>query len=60
MSALSRDDVAHVAMLARIQLTDADARELIACDFAPAQSAPITTIGWRLVHVIVDNEISWG
>ena len=28
-------------------------------DFAPQLPAPITTIGWRLVHVIADNEIYW-
>jgi hypothetical protein len=28
-------------------------------DFAPPPPAPITTIGWRLVHIIADNEIYW-
>ena len=28
-------------------------------DFAPPLPHPITTIGWRLVHLIADNEIYW-
>jgi hypothetical protein len=28
-------------------------------DFAPPPPAPITTISWRLVHIIADNEIYW-
>ena len=28
-------------------------------DFAPPPPAPITTIGWRLVHISADNEIYW-
>jgi hypothetical protein len=28
-------------------------------DFAPPPPAPITTIGWRLVHIIANNEIYW-
>ena len=28
-------------------------------DFAPPPPAPITTISWRLVHMIADNEIYW-
>jgi hypothetical protein len=28
-------------------------------DFAPPPPAPVTTIGWRLVHIIADNEIYW-
>jgi len=28
-------------------------------DFAPPAPAPITSIAWRLVHIIADNEIYW-
>lgn len=28
-------------------------------DFAPPPPAPVTSIGWRLVHLIADNEIYW-
>lgn len=28
-------------------------------DFAPPPPAPLTTIGWRLVHLVGDNEIYW-
>ena len=28
-------------------------------DFAPPPPAPITTISWRLVHIIAENEIYW-
>ena len=28
-------------------------------DFAPPPPAPVTTISWRLVHIIADNEIYW-
>jgi hypothetical protein len=28
-------------------------------DFAPPAPAPVTTISWRLVHLIADNEIYW-
>ena len=29
------------------------------CDFAPTPPAPITSISWRIVHLIADNEIHW-
>ena len=47
MSALSRDDVAHVAMLARIQLTDEELDRLagqineVAADDVPPMSHPL-------------------
>ena len=28
-------------------------------DFAPPPPAPMTSIAWRLVHIIADNEIYW-
>jgi len=28
-------------------------------DFAPPRPAPLTSIAWRLVHIIADNEIYW-
>ncbi len=28
-------------------------------DFAPPPPAPVTSIGWRLVHLVADNEIYW-
>jgi hypothetical protein len=28
-------------------------------DFAPTAPAPLTSISWRLVHLIADNEIYW-
>lgn len=28
-------------------------------DFAPPPPAPVTSISWRLVHLIADNEIYW-
>jgi len=28
-------------------------------DFAPPAPAPVTSIAWRLVHIIADNEIYW-
>ena len=28
-------------------------------DFAPPPPAPVTTISWRLVHIIANNEIYW-
>lgn len=28
-------------------------------DFAPPSPAPVTSIAWRLVHLIADNEIYW-
>jgi hypothetical protein len=28
-------------------------------DFAPPPPAPLTTISWRIVHLIADNEIYW-
>ena len=28
-------------------------------DFAPPPPAPITSIGWRIVHLIANNEIYW-
>lgn len=28
-------------------------------DYAPPPPAPVTTIAWRLVHLIADNEIYW-
>lgn len=28
-------------------------------DFAPSSPAPLTSIAWRLVHIIADNEIYW-
>ena len=28
-------------------------------DFAPPPPAPLTTIAWRLVHLVADNEIYW-
>src|SRR5919112_1311949 len=28
-------------------------------DFEPPAPAPVTTIAWRLVHLIADNEIYW-
>ncbi len=28
-------------------------------DFAPPHPAPVTSIAWRLVHLIADNEIYW-
>ncbi len=28
-------------------------------DFAPPPPAPLTTIAWRIVHFIADNEIYW-
>jgi hypothetical protein len=28
-------------------------------DFAPPDPAPITSISWRIVHLIADNEIYW-
>jgi hypothetical protein len=28
-------------------------------EFAPAEPAPLTTIGWRLVHLMAGNRIYW-
>lgn len=29
-------------------------------EYAPAPPAPVTTIGWRLVHIVQDNRVYWG